>query len=275
MRSESPADPDADGGRSRDDASPGWIATEDGSPTLYSERYQEHYHNLSGAFLEARGRYVEPCRVVERARASGSVSILDVGFGLGFNLAWAWGIVAREAPGASIRLVSLESDPITPATWDTFAPSFAAPEALGEDARDVVAGVRELLGTGAYARGSLCLKLFVGRAEDTIEQVEEGFDAVFLDPFSPDRNAELWTAEFLGAVARKCRPGAILSTYSAAVRVRIALLRAGWRIGAGPRVGRKSSGTLASIGETEPPLPPLAPRVERRLARRAREVETE
>jgi chorismate dehydratase len=238
------------------------ILTEDGSPTLFSAEYGETYHNLSGAFLESRERYVEPCRVAERARAGG-VRILDVGFGLGFNLALAWSEVRRSAPAARLRIVSLEKSPICADLWRELAAGLPDPA--------VIDGVARLLAAGELEEGPVSLKLSVGRAEDTIERVGERFDCVFLDPFSPDRNPELWTPGFLSAVRRRVDRGAILSTYSAAVRVRVALLRAGWRIGAGPRVGRKSSGTLASAGEVEPPLPPLPPRESRRLERKARE----
>jgi tRNA U34 5-methylaminomethyl-2-thiouridine-forming methyltransferase MnmC len=94
---------------------------------------------------------------------------------------------------------------------------------------------------------------------------DRGFDAVFLDPFSPARAPELWAEPFRAAVARRMAPGSWLSTYSAAFRVRVALARAGLRVGRGPRVGRKGEGTLASPG-CEPP--PLTPRLARRIARR-------
>jgi len=238
------------------------VLTEDGSPTLFSREYGEHYHNLSGAFLESRERYVVPCRVAERA-AAGGVRLLDVGFGLGFNLALAWAAVRATAPGAALRIVSLEKAPIPADLWRGLAAELLEPI--------IIEGVAELLERGEHSRGMVSLKLSVGRAEDTIERVGERFDGVFLDPFSPDRNPELWTPRFLAAIRRRVDEGAILSTYSAAVRVRVALLRAGWRIGAGPRVGRKSSGTLASAGEVVPPLPPLPPRETRRLERKARE----
>ena len=132
-------------------------------------------------------------------------------------------------------------------------------------------GVATLLETGVYEGGSVSLKLWCGAAEDTIDEVEGGWDAIFLDPFSPDRNGELWTTSFLRSLRKGARLGAILSTYSAAVRVRVALLQAGWEIGAGSRVGRKSNGTVASAGDVDPPLSPLTPREARRLARKANE----
>ncbi|MFL2859084.1 MAG: MnmC family methyltransferase [Planctomycetota bacterium] len=59
---------------------------------------------------------------------------------------------------------------------------------------------------------------------------------------------------------RFAKRGGILSTYSSAAKARLALMAAGWEIGLGPRVGRKSSGTVASRGSVDPPL--MAPRRE-------------
>lgn len=248
------------------------VPTEDGSPTLFSEEYGEHFHNLSGAALEARERYLVPCRIVELARARGRLSILDIGFGLGFNVALACEALREGAPEARVRITTLEKSPIPPALWRKLARGLLGGGARSRGEEEITEGLATLLTAGEARLGPVEIKMRVGAAEDVIEDLEGPFDAVFLDPFSPDRNPELWTERFLGEVARKCRAGAILSTYSAAVRPRVALLRAGWRIGAGPRVGRKSSGTLATIGEVEPPIPPLTPREQRRLQRRAEEV---
>ena len=84
------------------------ILTGDGSPTRYHPRYQQHYHSLSGAHLEARMRYTVAGRVVEAARERGKIRILDVGFGLGTNLAWAIHEIQQEVPGAFIEIVSFD-----------------------------------------------------------------------------------------------------------------------------------------------------------------------
>ena len=109
------------------------------------------------------------------------------------------------------------------------------------------------------------LELRLGDARSTLlGGARAAFDAVFLDPFSPARACELWEESFLAEVARRMEREGWLSTYSAAVRVRLALARAGLRVGRGPRVGAKGEGTLASPGGTPPAL---APRLARRLAR--------
>ncbi len=243
------------------------VLTSDGSPTLFHEGAGEHYHSLSGAHLEARQRFVWPCRIVETALLHGHVRILDIGFGLGTNLAWAVHEVQRGAPGATIEIVSLEQDLLP---LSRLAPHL---EALPEARLAVM--LRGLVTHLSWQQPGVNLTLVVGDATREILHIETGFDAAFLDPFSPKRNPEPWKAPFLASVRRRMAEGGILSTYSSARAVRLALLRSGWQIGLGPAVGTKSSGTLASAGSVTPALPTLDEKLQRKLEQRVACVEEE
>ena len=251
-----------------------WLerATEDGSWTLWNAALDEGCHSVAGAWQQATQRYAWACRLHERA--GGSVQLLDVGTGLGLNLAAA--LAALEPGGAELHAVTLELDPevvvrglelyeraeLASGPWARWhAPvRRALRAALERAARRVPLGERH------------ALELHLGDARATLADplVAPGpFDAVFLDPFSPRRAGALWQEEFLAELARRMASGAWLSTYSASFRVRLALARAGLCVGRGPRVGRKGEGTLASP-DLAPPA--LAPRIARRLLHRAREA---
>ena len=62
------------------------IETEDGSTTLYSERYQEACHSTHGARAETRLHYIEGCKVTDFLSEQNSIHILEVGFGTGIGL---------------------------------------------------------------------------------------------------------------------------------------------------------------------------------------------
>ena len=92
-----------------------------------------------------------------------------------------------------------------------------------------------------------------------LQQIPEPvrFDLILLDAFSPQRCPELWSEEFLGALAHRLAPQGRLLTYSRSAAVRASLKRAGLSLfsllpAPGERVGW-SSGTLATPPDSNCP----------------------
>lgn len=250
----------------------GWegVRTADGSWTLAHPLHGQTCHSRAGAWQEARLRYASACRLRERARPGASVRLLDLGTGLGLNLAAA--LEALAGTGARLEAWTLELDA------GVFAASAALPPGPPEVER-WHAPLRAALARAAARGGPLTLaglpegagepriELVLGDARETLERTgDQPFDAVFLDAFSPAVEPDLWTLEFLGRVAARLAPEGLLSTYSTSMGVRSALAASGLRVGRGAAVGTKSAGTLASPAAD---LPPLDPRTARRLAARA------
>ena len=233
------------------------VLTEDGSLTRFHPEYNEHYHSLSGARDEALNRFVIPCRLIDIARTKGRIRFLDVGFGLGVNVAVTLQEIQRQVPGTRCEWTSLEKEllPIK-----ELVPHFGSGE-LAETLSSFV--VDHGVDTDLYSG-----RLLEGDARDRFRDLQSTFDAIYLDPFSPGKNPEMWSVDVMRALWEVCDEGGILSTYSSAATVRLALMEAGWEIGLGPRVGRKSSGTVASQGSTIPPLEPLEEKQFRSLVRR-------
>ena len=217
------------------------VPTDDGTWTLAHPVHGETCHSTAGAWTEARERFAGACRLAELARRRERIRLLDVGTGPGWNLAAALEAVAGT--GAKLRIVTLERDraaiesELPPATAGE--PWFATVRAALATALD---GGGEVALDGGHA-----LRLHLGDARRTLSAVarEPRFEAVFLDPFSPGVEPELWSEAFLAAVARRMAPDGLLSTYSAATAVRVALAQAGLRVARGVRVGGKREGTLA------------------------------
>jgi len=246
------------------------LRTEDGSLTLVHDELGEACHSRAGAWTESRERYAVECRLRERAvaRPRDTVRLLDVGTGLGLNLAAA--VDALGGTGARLDAVSLEVDP------DVIAQALELEDVapLAQESYGAISGVlRRALADPAAARAGLefgdghRLTLLLGDARVTLVEFEasRAFDAVFLDPFSPGKDSALWAPEFLAEVARRLAPGGILSTYTASLSVRAGLAGAGLEVGTGAHLGHKAAGTVAARGI---PLPPLDQRTARKLARR-------
>ncbi|MBC8451309.1 MAG: hypothetical protein H8D72_01235 [Planctomycetes bacterium] len=236
------------------------VRTEDGSWTLSHPGHGQACHSRSGAWLESLERYAIPCRLralAEERGTSAPVRLLDIGLGIGWNLAAALSEV--RAGGGQLEVLGLESCAGLPAR----ATELAERSGVGAWSPHYEA-VAALL-RGQPAPSGLRLELRLGDATQTLG-AEPGFDAIFLDAFSPGVETSLWAWPFLRRLAGVLKPNGILSTYTVSTEVRAGLLAAGLRLGAGPQVGAKRCGTLAS---PRAGLPPIDPRAARRAQRRA------
>jgi hypothetical protein len=245
--------------------------------TLRHPVHGQACHSLAGAWQEALERYARPCRLraLARERRGGTVRLLDVGTGLALNLAAA----RAELAGTGARLVSvtLEADVDVLEAAVTLPSSPPDPGCGLEQLRGALAERGRLGGgrielSGAPGAAAASIELLLGDARETVASLPEepAFDAVFLDPFSPGVEPQLWEPAFLAAVGTRMTPTAVLSSYTSAARVRRALAASGLQVGLGPRVGAKASGTLASPGRG---LPPLGPREGRRARPRTEQSE--
>lgn len=211
------------------------ILTEDGSETVYDKKYQEYYHSKSGAAQEAVEKYVKPCKIMEIAEKS-AVKVLDIGFGLGYNVIAA--IDAALDAGGEIEILSFEKF-FNPDKLKGLINPFKHFDILTKLDYDPINN------SYYYEEKNIFLKIKIGDASVLIKDVEARFDAVFLDPFSPSKNPELWTKKFFCDILRLMKRGAVLSTYSYAKKVRDNLKDAGFEVFDGPVVGRRSPCTLA------------------------------
>ncbi len=197
------------------------VQTKDNSFTFFNEKYQEVYHSLTGALEEAQKKYIEPLEVKDNQ------VILDICFGLGYNT------YAAIENAKNLKIIALEIDQnvLDQLQELNISPKY---EIIKKVAKDHY-----------YKDKDYEIKLILGPAEITIKDIKEKFDVVFLDPFSPKRNPELWTKEFFQDIYKLMKPGAQLATYSCARSVRDNLKAAGFEVRDGPSVKRRGPSTIA------------------------------
>lgn len=205
--------------------------TDDSSITLFSEKYQEHYHSTKGAVEESFEKFVKPCKIAELAK-NGKIRILDVCFGVGYNSAAAIDVALESNPDCVIEIVGLENDQNIIDEIKNMNPAFKH--------YDIIKG---------KADEKIKLKILLGDARERIKELTEKFDAVFFDPFSPKVCPELWTKEFFAQVKRLMKQDAILTTYSCARIVRDNMKAVGLTVEDGPVLGRRGPATIASLKE--------------------------
>ena len=87
-----------------------------------------------------------------------------------------------------------------------------------------------------------------GDARQTIDSCNLLYDFVFLDGFTPSKQPNLWTYQFLSKVKSKVKPDSVFVTYSNSSPVRKTLLDLGFNISK-IVLDNKSFGTVATLNE--------------------------
>lgn len=259
------------------------VTTADGSLSCRDEITGELCHNRAGAYTESVHFYAGPSGLLETALHQGEIRVLDACYGLGYN---SWALIneliqlendpqflERFAARSSIQpitvsLVCIEKHPqvltFLPQVLD-FSTFYALKQKLTASEHNAYYRTLRCLydtkGEGVGSRKFIMdvapfwhfeLELWIDDLRSRVAQLEGPFDAVFHDPFSPQKMPELWTvdlfAQYYGLL--KARQGKLL-TYGAAAAVRGGLLDAGFSIAKTPGLGTKGGGTIAFVNPAE------------------------
>ncbi len=222
------------------------IRTEDDSYTAFNSEYDEAMHTLSGAYNESLIKHVLASGILDTEKKE--IHILDIGFGLGYNILALIADGADTRPDLHMNIISLEKSEAHYPLMDSI---------LFNDKRDFFYAKIKT----AYSKNiilnepSFNLRILFGDARVLIKTIDNiKFDAVFHDPFSHRKNPELWSVEFFQEEYRLLDDLGILTTYSSAPQVRTGLIKAGFFLGKGPAYGNKKGSTIASKKRIMKPL---------------------
>ncbi len=210
--------------------------TADKSESYLNVTVGESYHSHTGGVEEALKKYAIPCKIKELAK-TGTLRILDVCFGMGYNSAMAISVALEENPDCTIEVVGLEYDPEIIALIQEVNP----PIPFFQFYKQLTPQKLE------FTQGKITVKILLGDARKTVNQLPgDYFDAVFFDPFSPKTAPEMWQEEFFKEMYRVMSKTAILATYSCARMARDNMSKAGLVYEDGPILGRRGPGTIAT-----------------------------
>ena len=212
------------------------VKTEDGSFTLYHPEFRQHFHTVAGAETEAVKKFTEPSKLELRLKEKELVTLLDIGFGLGHNVVEAVKVAEKTGAGR-LAITTLEYDLRTLTAAQRLFPSDSLHCRI----------ISALLENGCWQGNFSEVKLIAADARKSVCELKDKFDIIFMDGFSPDKNPELWSFDFIRQLKKLISRDGILTTYSSAYPVRGALLRAGFNVGESNPFGRKRSGTVAAL----------------------------
>lgn len=210
--------------------------TEDGSLTLYTPRFGEHYHSTHGAVQESAHIYLGlglRQRLEQWTEPEGAaLRCFEVGFGTGLNALLSW----REAERSHrlIHYYSIERYPIPAELYRQLHYELSTADALStaggaEDSHSALMRLHE----AAWDEDVTLSRYFVlHKISGDLNALPfpAALDLVYYDAFSPESQPELWREELFVQLHRCCRPGAILTTYCAKGEVRRRLERSGFSV---------------------------------------------
>lgn len=201
----------------------------DGTP--HNARFDDIYRSASGGLAQAKHAFLKGCGLPQAWAGQGHWRILETGFGLGLNFLAAWQAWRDDPqrPGL-LHFVSIEAWPVgsddllrSAAPWPGLQPLAGA---LAAQWWGLSPGLHRL----AFEDGRVLLTLCIGDAAAALKQLDFAADAVFLDGFDPQRNPAMWSEAVLKGVARLCRRGARIASWTCAGAVRQQLTQLGFQV---------------------------------------------
>jgi chorismate dehydratase len=212
------------------------VITADNSESFLNLEVNETYHSQTGAVEEALKKYSEPCKIRKLAK-TGSIKILDMFFGMGYNSAMAVSEALKENPDCEIEVIAVEKDRKIISKIQEVNPAIE----FYKHYKKLNPTRREL------KQGNITIKILLGDAREVVKKLQNGyFDAIFYDPFSPKTAPEMWEVNLFKEMCRVIKDTGVLATYSCARVVRENMATAGFFYDEGPVVGRRGPGTIAT-----------------------------
>ena len=234
----------------------------DGS--AYSPHYQDIYRSRSGALAQACQVFALGCNLPAAWSGRPRHQVLETGLGLASNFLATWALWRQDPARCDLlHYTGIESDPPEPSDLLRNAALLAQEadhlpcpvgswpdlQAMAQELAAVMQA-RPGLQTWNLDGGRVQLTLACGEVEAMLASLQgqdPGFNAVYLDGFSPRRNPEMWRPAVLEAVTRLCAPAARLSSWCVAGHVRRCLKAAGWQARREPGLPPKRQRLAASL----------------------------
>jgi tRNA U34 5-methylaminomethyl-2-thiouridine-forming methyltransferase MnmC len=193
--------------------------TADGSHTLFVPEIDESYHSVHGAIQESTFVFIEQGL---RLCIRNDIRVLEVGFGTGLNAL----LTSFEAVRTKKRIhyTTLELYPVTAENIRLLN----YPEML-ENSGEFFDKIHK----ATWEKNVEINPFFVLQKikTDFTSCVLSGmYDVVYFDPFSPEKQPEIWEKAGFEKIAEHCNPDAILTTYCAKGTVRRTLQNVGFQV---------------------------------------------
>ena len=198
------------------------VTTKDGSNTLFSKLYNQHYHNPDdGAIDESLSKHIIPAFTFQANKKE--LNILDICFGIGYNTFSTIYYILKNNLDIKLNIYSPELDENLVKSLDIFA--------FPKEFEKIKHIIKAIAQNGFYSDKKIKIEVNIGDAREYIKTLEQNsFDIVYQDAFSSDVNFELWTKEYFDDIYKLCKDDCIMSSYAIATPIRLSQNEAGFYI---------------------------------------------
>jgi tRNA U34 5-methylaminomethyl-2-thiouridine-forming methyltransferase MnmC len=198
------------------------VATKDGSNTLFSQKYNQHYHNPDdGAIDEALSKHVIPAFTYHQNKKE--LTILDICFGIGYNTFSTIYYVLKNNLDLKLNIYSPELDGNLVKSLDKFE--------FPKEFENIKHIINSIAKTNKYEDEKIKIEVFIGDARRYIKTLpSSSFDILYQDAFSSEVNFELWTKEYFDDIYKLCKKDCVMSSYAIATPIRLSMYEAGFFI---------------------------------------------
>ena len=191
--------------------------TDDGSGTVYSEKFRECYHSSSGAVTESMHVFINAGL---RHSSRKNIRILEVGFGTGLNTLLTY-LEAKEEKFC-IDYTTIELFPLQEQILEQLSSLIKQPED-----RTIFRSLHESAWE-KYIAISPTFSLKKVNTDILSSPLGDGYDLVYFDAFSPVVQPELWSDAVFEKIFNAMTVGGMLTTYCAKGAARRSMQKAGF-----------------------------------------------
>lgn len=229
------------------------IATQEGIHTLHHKSLNEHYHSLHGSLQESMHVFIENglTSFQSQQQRKGEFKILEMGFGTGLNALLTYrenSSLHKNIHYTTVEAFPLPMNIVKGLNYFEFIEPRLQPLFLKMHACNWFENVIfnpadgfENISASPVGRMGGVFTLYKIQADMLELKLDDSYDLVYYDAFSPTHQPELWTFEVLKKIYDACNEGALLVTYCAKGEVKRTLKNVGFKVEAikGPKGKRE------------------------------------
>jgi tRNA U34 5-methylaminomethyl-2-thiouridine-forming methyltransferase MnmC len=180
----------------------------DGSHTLYSDKYDSHYHSIYGAIDESIHVFISAGLYYQYRKGLRSVTIFEMGLGTGLNAYLT--LLEAQKLGIQVKYISVETDPITidKAKELNYAKIIDVGSQMSFDK----------IHNSPWATQTKLSDNFTLEKHNTSIQnftFDHSIDIIYFDAFAPSSQPELWESDIHKELYEALKTSGILVTYCA------------------------------------------------------------